>query len=128
VASLPVMDVLPNIIYPSEAFLPISLLAMDLLENYVPFVGSTEATSDPLWCRRIEAGYGNRIRTSVDPQRGGEREHLSDAAVGGPQFLATHRFIGCPTVPQTKLRSRGRVSRPPSQETTARSLSVRLWL
>jgi hypothetical protein len=33
-----VMDVLPNIIYPSEAFLPISLLAMDLLENYVPFV------------------------------------------------------------------------------------------
>jgi len=35
-ASLPVMDVLPNTIYASEVFLPISLPAVDLLENYVP--------------------------------------------------------------------------------------------
>jgi hypothetical protein len=51
---------LPNIIYPSEAFLPISLLAMDLLENYVPFVDPTDARK----------GTGSRVyrrRTTATP-------------------------------------------------------------
>ena len=42
-ASLPVMDVLPNTIYASEAFLPISLSNKDLPRFYVPFVDQTEA-------------------------------------------------------------------------------------
>ena len=40
---LAVMDVLPNTIYASEAFLPISLSNKDLPGNYVPFVCRTDA-------------------------------------------------------------------------------------
>jgi hypothetical protein len=44
-AALPVMGVLPNTIYASEACLPISLPAKDLLGNYVRFVNVTDAPS-----------------------------------------------------------------------------------
>jgi hypothetical protein len=59
-ASLPVMDVLPNTIYASEAFLPLSLSDKNLPRNYVPFVGSPEASSGRL------ARVG-RIDRSVPP-------------------------------------------------------------
>jgi hypothetical protein len=36
------MGVLPNSIYASEAFLPISFRAADFLQIYVPFMESTE--------------------------------------------------------------------------------------
>jgi hypothetical protein len=42
-ASLPVMDVLPNNVYASEAFLPMSFCAADFATNYVPFVDVTDA-------------------------------------------------------------------------------------
>jgi hypothetical protein len=42
-ASLPVMEVLPNTIYASDAFLPISLSEKDLLGNYVPFGAFSDA-------------------------------------------------------------------------------------
>ena len=38
------MDVLSNTIYASEAFLPLSLSDKDVSSNYVPPVGSPEAT------------------------------------------------------------------------------------
>jgi hypothetical protein len=37
------MDVLPNTIYASEAFLAMSICAKDLPKNYVPFVDVTDA-------------------------------------------------------------------------------------
>jgi hypothetical protein len=37
------MVVLPNTSYASEAFLTISMPAMDVLENHVPFVCRTDA-------------------------------------------------------------------------------------
>lgn len=37
------MDVLPNTIYASEAFLPISFPAADFAKIYVPFVNVTDA-------------------------------------------------------------------------------------
>ena len=37
------MDVLPNTIYASEAFLPISVSIKDLPGNYVPFLDVTDA-------------------------------------------------------------------------------------
>jgi hypothetical protein len=42
-ASLPKMGVLPNSIYASEAFLPISFRAADFLQIYVPFVVNSDA-------------------------------------------------------------------------------------
>ncbi len=46
-ASLPLMDVLPNTIYASEAFLAMSICTKDLPKNYVPFVDVTEAFLHP---------------------------------------------------------------------------------
>jgi len=47
------MDVLPNTIYAREAFLHISVQAMDLQKIYVPFVDVTETLARTESVRKI---------------------------------------------------------------------------